>query len=277
MANKIDAKPGDLITVEDFMKAVVTFMTPSEPNYKNKITIVFDDGSRMIVLKNQRMWYAHNYQHASYYDGWETNSSSLKVGDTIPMAGLRMGKGWNGNCQNMPRGKQNIKVQKIIDPADNSLYEGVGNHKFEAKMPVPGEIISVADIKNFLVSTGTKMFEYTTVNVFEWFNHAWQNNKNNWPYWVDPGGDISKSAGDGFKVEYVWQHKRLTAPITTSEGLYKNVDSESKLHEDQLISIYHLQRLISKMYVTNNNRGIDYIHHVTCHNNCHRSCHCARW
>jgi len=238
--------PGEIVTVEDFMDSMVHFMTPSEPNYKEKVTLVFSDGSRMIVRKDTLMWYENN--HVSGTEWWDGLKKTAR-----------------------------IEVKKVIDPADNTTFEGIGNHKFEAKMPVPGELISVQDIKNLLVSTGTKMYEYTQVEVFEWYNPAWTNVEHVIPAWSDPGPDISKYAGDGWSIARNWRFKRLTNPITTSEGLYKNVVTDNKIYDDQLISIYHIQRLMSKMYVTNNNRGFDYIHHLTCHNNCHHNCHCARW
>ena len=274
--------PGEIVTVEDFMDSMVHFMTPSEPNYKEKVTLVFSDGSRMIVRKDTLMWYENNHGgddgKTLAWRGHEFQvvAGKLKVGDAIPV--LTQGQGVSGTeWWDGLKKTARIEVKKVIDPADNTTFEGIGNHKFEAKMPVPGELISVQDIKNLLVSTGTKMYEYTQVEVFEWYNPAWTNNEHVIPAWSDPGPDISKYAGDGWSIARNWRFKRLTNPITTSEGLYKNVVTDNKIHEDQLISIYHIQRLMSKMYVTNNNRGFDYIHHLTCHNNCHHNCHCARW
>ena len=259
------------------MDSMVHFMTPSEPNYKQKVTLVFSDGSRMIVKKSELMWYRHNGN--GYENGFQRMAKDFTTsGETSKVDKLTMGKGvYDANTWGKLKYTSPITVKKIIDPADNTTFEGIGNHKFEAKMPVPGELISVQDIKNLLVSTGTKMYEYTQVEVFEWYNIAYQNQHDVIPAWSDPGPDISTNPGDGWRIARNWRFKRLTNPITTSEGLYKNVLTDNKIHEDQLISIYHIQRLMSKMYVTNNNRGFDYIHHLTCHNNCHRHCHCARW
>lgn len=260
---------GQIISVEDFMDTVMSFLMPPVSEYTNKITIIFHDGTRITVKKNQRMFYRHDNEFASYVDGWETNSSNLRVGDKIPK--LKMGKDYTGPAQGAPWMRE-LTVIKIVDPADNSVYDGVQNHTIEAKMPVAGELISIPDIKNLLINVGAKMYSYSTVLIYEWFNLAYQN-EHTQPIWTDPGSDLSGYPGDGWRVKYSWKVLRLVNPLGINEGLYSGIDDTVKFNEEQLISYVQLRKILATMYNVNNDKGVDYIHHLTCHNNCHKHCH----
>jgi len=279
-------KEGDIITIRDFVDTLVYYLEPAVPNYSNKVTIVFDDGTRIIVLKNQRVGYFYNREHAvgrggNYTDGYETNQKDLVVGaHLMPM---RMGKNYHGpagdtnTCNRAPLSREYV-VTKVIDPADNTMYEGVDNHVFESKIPVAGELISIEDVKNLMVNTGSTIYKYTTVFVYEWYNMAFENNQDRAPIWDDPGVAAATSPGNGWVIDHTWQFRLLTAPETsTSEGLYAAINPSIKLKEDELISILQLQNIMNTMYSVNNNNGVDYIHHLTCHNNCHSSCHTMHW
>lgn len=279
-------KEGDIITIRDFVDTLVYYLNPAVPNYTKKVTIVFDDGTRTIVNKEQRIGYLYNHDHQSgrcgnYTDGYETNQKDLVVGaHLMPM---RMGKGYHGyagetnKCNWAPLSREYV-VTKVIDPADNTVYEGVDNHAFESKIPIAGELISIQDVKNLMVNTGSTIYQYTTVFVYEWYNMLYDNSKDHSAHWDDPGLGATTSPGPGWKIDHTWQFRLLTAPETsTSEGLYAGLNSSIKLKEDELISILQLENIMNTMYSVQNNRGYDYIHHLTCHSNCHGSCHSMHW
>ena len=279
-------KEGDIITIRDVVDTIVYYLNPAVPNYTKKVTIVFDDGTRTIINKEQRIGYFYNRDHAmgiqgNYVDGYETNQKDLVVGAHLKP--MRMGKNYNGpagatnTCNRAPLSREYV-VTKVIDPADNTVYEGVDNHVFESKIPIAGELISIQDVKNLMINTGSTIYRYTTVFVYEWYNMAYENNEDRAPIWNDPGLSASSSPGNGWMIDHTWQFRLLTAPETSSsEGLYNMLDPSIKLKEDDLISILQLENILNTMYNDKNNNGYDYIHHLTCHNNCHSSCHSMHW
>lgn len=254
----VDVNPGEIISVEDFMDNVVHYLTPPVAEYQDKITIIFNTGLRISVLRDQIMG-------LSDYGGWQKRAGDLRVGETIPSQYI--GQGWTGNGPSPMSTPQTIT--QIIDPSDNTIYNGVDKHVFEGRMPIPGELISVPDITDFLIRTGNIMYTWTTVYVYEWTNYSYEN-RDPWPMWRNPGGN-------GWELRRQWQYQKLGDPITTEGGLYSKIPEDQKIKEDQLISIYQLQRILSQMYVTNDNLGTATVHHLTCHNNCHGRCHCKRW
>lgn len=252
-------QPGDIITVEDLMDCIVYYLMPPVTEYQDKITLIFQDGLRISVLRDQLMG-------LNEFGQWQDYAYNVaRVGYTIPKQ--YMGQDWTGHGPS-PMSQAHI-VSQVVDPADNTIYNGIDKHTIEGRMPVPGELISVEDIKALLVNTGSKMYTYTTVYVYEWSNISYEN-RDPWPMWTNPGGN-------GWVLRRQWQYQKLGDPINTSDGLYGKLPDDQKIKEDQLISIYHLQRILSQMYNTNNNMGQDTIHHLCCHNNCHGRCHCARW
>jgi hypothetical protein len=273
----LNAAPGDIITIEDFMDNIIHYLMPAVPDYSNKITIVFSNGKRMTVLKTQKLGYYHSYNDDKcvHFSGWETSAASnLKVGDVVAGSNFEVIKdsvSGTASYRSMFATNADYTVSKIVDPADNTIFDGIDQHTFEAKMPIAGELISVNDIKNLLVNTGAKMYSYKTVYMYEWDNNKWENNENKHPDWVE-------SETNGWYIANEWQYRELYNPVNVTDGLYSKVSASDKIQENQLISIYQLKRILSQMYSVNNYDGVEYVHRIVCHHNCHDSCHChVRW
>lgn len=255
-------QPGQIISVEDLMDTFVYYMMPPVPQYQDKITLVFNDGVRFSVLRDQIMG-------TNTFGGWQAVAGSLRVGDTIPAQYL--GDSWSGKRRpsDIPKSKART-ITQIIDPADNTTFSGIDKHTFEAKMPIPGELISIPDITNFFITSGETMYQYKYVYVYEWTNDNYSNERDVWSRWDNPGGP-------GWIIVRQWQLQQLITPVTSEGGLYEKIPEDKKLKEDQLISIYNLKWILSQMYNVNNNLGSSSSHHLTCHSNCHHACHCKRW
>ena len=50
-----DPQPGDIITVEDFMDCLVYYLMPPVAEYQDKITVLFTDGLRLTIRRDQLM------------------------------------------------------------------------------------------------------------------------------------------------------------------------------------------------------------------------------
>ena len=277
-----DLKEGQIITIEDFMDTVVKYLMPPVPNYGECITIIFANGIKWAVRKGIMIGYFHNKEYAKYVDGEEHNTSKLKVGDLIFNSNFHYSGTdyvYHGDARKSPtlNGK-NYLITKIVDPSDNTIFDGIDKHTFEAKMPVPGELISVVDVKNILVNTGAKMYMFQHRYQYEWYNVAYQNRKNCWPDFNDPGMNQSSDPGDGWRVKRSWYCRILKPPKNVKDGLYAALPTNLKFAEDDLITYLQLQNALSVMYNTNNFESTPYyMHHLTCHDNCHHNCHCVRW
>lgn len=263
-----EIEPGTIISVQDFMDSLVHYLMPPVTDYQNKITLIFQSGLRFNVLKEQVLglgggggedWVGRV--------GWTAIARNITVGYTIPVQ--------NGSSTFVGRGPapetRAERCIQVVDPADNTTFNGTDKHDFEAKMPIPGQLISVPDIEDFMITTGATMYTYKTLFVYSWNCSSYENIRNTWPVWQNPGGP-------GWTLRNQVQLQILGDPVpVTSGGLYQNIPDEQKIKEDQLISIYQIQTILSQMYMTNNNLGSETFHHLVCHHNCHGRCHCARW
>lgn len=275
----IDVNDGSIITIEDFMDNLVHYLMPAAPQYNEKMTLCFNNGTKMVVRKDTNIGYYRTYEDDKcvHYSGFNVpRAGNLKVGDsfivsTFEILGDKIVSG-NGQFHSMlVNTGTNLVIQKIVDPADNTVFDGISQHTFEAKMPVPGEIISVADIKNFLVNTSVKMYQYKTVFVYEWNNNKYENNEWRRPDWYG-------NSSNGWSIVNKWQYTELFNPVSVADGLYAQVSSEDKIKEDQLISVLHIKKILSQMYSVANYDGVEYVQRSICHYNCHSSCHChIRW
>lgn len=263
--------PEEIITVKDFVDNMTYYLMRPVQDFKDKVTIVFQDVTnryefRAIINKSAVM----NFMRASY------NVSDLKVGSTT--SGDIYGGNYTGrrNANRDWDGKDlrthtpsNKRIIKIIDPADNTIYEGVDKHVIEGNIPIAGQLISVPDIKALLTNCGQKMYTWKSVYVSAWYNVAYENRLGGeWPVWNKPSGNGWLQSGDQ------WSYMELLEP---KESLYTDLPASEELKEDELISIYQLRNMMSNMYVENNQVSAENIYFLTCHNNCHHKCHCARW
>lgn len=265
-------QPGDIVTVEDFMDTLVKYLMPPVPNYQDKITLIFKSGLRMSILRDQVMGtHGHNYTNGDYNnDGcpdWVKVAGQMKIGEQIPPH--HNGTNFSGRGPSPKVGAETL-VQ-IVDPSDNTIYNGIDKHTFEGKMPVPGELISIPDITSFLINSGSKMYKWTVYYVYDWNCTSYENIRNTWPVWSNPGGS-------GWTLRNQYQFQKLDDPVSESSGgLYETLPNDMKFKDNQLISIYHLQKVLSNMYMDQNQGEQAVFHSLVCHHNCHNRCHCARW
>lgn len=277
-------KEGTIISVRDFMDMIVYYLMPPVAEYKDKITVVTHTGFRMTVKKNCKMGMIGG--SGTYMEGttannengwgggqplWSATASNLKAtaSSSVSLTDYNhyIPKFYTGASR--PFG--NSAVSKIIDPADNTIYEGIDKHKIAGTMPVAGELISIEDIENMLNSTGSTMYRWTVVIVHDWTNTSWENRKWHTPDWYSSGG------GPGWRQVNSWQYIRLDTPFKT---LYSTSIPESlKFKETDYISPEHVQTVAQQMYTIGAGKGTSYetVHALSCHTNCHHNCHCARW
>ena len=282
MASK--PKVGNIITVRDIIDMIVYYLMPPPTDYTKKITIVTSSGLKLTVNKSQKLGLrfdspeGYEYINVNGADiqksghplwGVETasrlhatNSTTVNTDDNytyIPT--FYSGKG-------NPYGDSN--VIKIIDPADNTTYQGVDKHQIEGKMPIPGELISVDDIRTLLNANGKKVYKWTDINIYEFTNTSFENAKNKMPAWSNPGGK-------GWRIVNQWKYTRLQDPVLINDpnnGLYDKTDPNLKPKESQLITPLQLQNLLSVMYSTESKGNAESVYVLSCHSNCHHSCHC---
>lgn len=271
------AKPteGNIITVQDLIDMMVYYLMPVEPKYLTKITVICYSGFRMNIEKDakignyyfeQRRYYNYiNYNHQNLWglerasDFRANSTNSLNLGDFIHyIPGLYTGS---------PAKFGNSVVSKILDPADNSVYEGVDKHVIVGTMPTPGDLISVTEINSLLNANGQKMYNWTHVFVYEWSCYTYEN-RHRTPPW-------SVNGAYGWKIIGSWQYTRLDNASTTN--MVNPVQSTLQLKEDDLITYTQFQNLMSNIYQVVARHDNETIHALSCHDNCHHSCHCRRW
>ena len=284
-------KEGTIISVKDFIDMIVYYLMPPTTEYKDKITVVTHTGFRMIVKKNCHMGminatgtYMEKPNQSNTRDGWANGQQlwDMVASDLRPTSNhtpdldnhkTYIPKYYTGVGLPQPFG--NSPVSKIIDPADNTTYEGVDKHKIAGTMPVAGELISVEDIENMLNATGATIYKWTIVVVHDWTNRSFENRPDHTPDW-DPNND-GTAGGPGWEQVNAWQYIRLNTPFST---LYStSIPANLKFKETDYISPEHIQTVAEHMYLigAGNNAQYETIHVLSCHNNCHHNCHCHRW
>ena len=82
-----DPQPGDIITVEDFMDCLVYYLMPPVAEYQDKITVLFTDGLRLTIRRDQLMG-------LNEFGQWQDYAYNLRVGYTIPAQYI--GQNWTG-------------------------------------------------------------------------------------------------------------------------------------------------------------------------------------
>lgn len=297
---------GKIITVQDFVDMMIYYLMPPEVDYGDKITVVLDSGFRFNIKKDMKVgcrpwctrcksYLCNNYRiidksgtHASdagqivtnknpNVDMWDRNYYKAKASDY--RVGHKFPKFYDQRYFMGTNVSNEATVTKIIDPADNSSFGGINNHKVD--MPVPGHLISFTDIKNILNETGSKMYKYNQCYVYNWSNPNWTNsgdepNSKNSFAWSNGG----KTRGSGWNCLNSWYYSKLEGNIT---NLYDSTVGSGalaslNLNETMYIATYDLQAIVSGMYYNTNLALPSYsIHVISCHHNCHSSCHCARW
>ena len=281
-------KPGDIISVKDFMNCIVHFLLTPVPDYNDKMTVVCSDGFRFIVKRNTIM--GPKIEPPGVFNFWKRNSNDLSSGDIIP-ASYASSLPVNGKykCYMNPplhynshgntsfdKYDDNLMVNRVVFPADdisdfNNSIVGLPNHKLLGRTPVPGELISIEDVEKLLNDTARSKYAWTYVFVHEWMCIAYENVPYNWPAWNNPGGP-------GWEVQNSWFYIRLDTELMDSSGkgiLYDIVKANGDgIDPETYISIYKIQRILAKMYETNiNYKGYETLHIRTCHYNCHSQCH----
>ena len=53
----IDVNDGSIITIEDFMDNLVHYLMPAAPQYNEKMTLCFNNGTKMVVRKDTNIGY----------------------------------------------------------------------------------------------------------------------------------------------------------------------------------------------------------------------------
>lgn len=285
-------KVGDIATVKDFVDMLIYYLMPPVPNFTQKITVITYSGFRMAIRKDARMglaqWRARGNDYympqgnlAAGDRGWEwghalwglnsaaqfraKSSNSLNINDyTTYIPTFYTGQ---------PRPFGDSVVSKIIDPADNTIFQGVDKHTIQGKVPVPGELISADDIRKMLNATGKTVYQWTSVYVYEWTNTSFENRRHHTPTWYNPGGSAWRNVNN-------FSYQRLDNPLDANKsnyGLYDRANKKFQPSEDELITFVQLQNLLSDMY-SDKNQGKKEIDHVlSCHINCHHNCHSMHW
>lgn len=266
-------QPDQIITVKDFVDNMTYYLMRPVTDFSKKVTIVTHDRDtgkefRYIVNKDAVEQFARYAYAVSGIKVGNTTAKDVYRGDRY--TGRRSGDFDYNNKDRFDDAPSNKIVIKIIDPADNSVYEGVDKHKIEANLPVPGQLISVPDIKNLLISCGQKMYTWKNVYVSAWRNLAYENVHDGWPQWNQPGGNGWVQVNNSPQ----WSFQQLQEP---KESLYTDLLTSDQLKEDDIISIYQMKYIASKMYNVNNQIEGTNMYFLSCHNNCHHQCHCARW
>ena len=266
--------PDQIITIRDFIDNLVYYLMRPVEDYTKKITVVTQDIDSKATYR-----YIINKSALMHFSTHTTSVSSLVVGSTTTKdiyGGDYTGRRTNARDYNgrdkVSDTPANKKVTKIIDPADNTVYEGVDKHVLEGKFPVAGQLISVADLRELFKNCSSKMYEYKITYVSAWKNVAYENHRpeNEWPVWNRPGGNGWILNGDNAQ----WSYVQLKNPRDT---VYDITPTSAKFREDELIAIYRLKNMMSKMYVATGDPEVRNLYFLTCHNNCHHNCHCARW
>ena len=285
---KYNPKPGEIITIEDFMVCMAHFLLTPVPDYNNKVTVICTDGFRFIINKNETM--GQTERPPKVDPVWSQKISDLQTGSLIPtsyMGKLPTSKYRTDylNCtivygKNEKRyywkADDRVSVLQIVSPADdisdfNGSVVGLNNHKLRGRTPIPGELISIEDVKNILNDTGRTKYAWTYVYFHEWYCTAYQNQPDTWPTWN------ATSGGPGWMLNRSWYYIRLDTELQDSSGngiLYDLVSSSEWFLKDTYISTYQLQKVLAEMYKANiNHNGYETINVRTCHYNCHNSCH----
>lgn len=273
---------GEIITIRDFIDMMVYYTMQPEPDYQSKITVICSDGVRMNVYKDKVVGMNSGDGFVYLRPDWSNSGIPSNVWYMTPSSfRINGGSRWNGLIPYFytSKGRSTYKhsvIVKILDPADNSIFDGVENHIFNADIPTAGELISIPDMVNFLSTISTTVYKTTDVFVYEWRNNNWTNDGDFNPHcvpWYSSGG------GPGWSLLNSWYYSRLDTPSTYGID-YNSLPSSLKLSEDQYISTDQLQSIASALYQSTlqRNKGItETIHVLSCHKNCHESCHCARW
>ena len=271
------AKPtvGNIITVQDLIDMMVYWLMPPEPKFLTKITVICYNGFRMNIEKDakigNRMFNGRG--HYTYTNYGRQNLWGLNKASDFRASGSTSVSTWSYNYYipgiytGSPVKFGNSVVSKILDPADNSVYEGVDKHIIAGTMPNPGELISIQDINKLLNANGQVMYNWTNVFVYEWACYIYENN-GRIPPW-------NTSGGVGWRLIGSWQYTRLDD--VSKSNMVTSAPANLQLKEDDLITYTQFQNLMSNIYQVVARHSDETVHALTCHDNCHHSCHCARW